>query len=223
MPPDRDRDEDHLFDAIYPAPIRRASRRFWTPVAVARRAAALFRDAGARRVLDVGAGVGKFVLAAAASAPTIHFVGMEHRVHLVDVARCCRCKLRISNAHFLVGDVTAVRWRAFDGLYFFNPLAENLLSVEDRIDGQVELTAARFVHDVAGVEDALRSARVGSVVVTYHGSSTRMPGSYELKHAERAGSDWLRVWVKERATDNGAFFWELDDSIVWCPAARGIV
>ncbi len=76
---DLNRSDDALFDAMYPEAIRLVSRRFWTPIAVAQRAAELLRGAGARRILDVGAGLGKFVLAAARAAPELDFVGVEQR------------------------------------------------------------------------------------------------------------------------------------------------
>src|SRR5260370_26412000 len=79
--------DDAEFDTVYPAEIQALSPRFWTPVGVARRAAELFRTAGARSVLDVGAGVGKFVLVAAAAEPELDFVGIEQREHLVHIAR----------------------------------------------------------------------------------------------------------------------------------------
>ena len=85
-----DRSADLVFDQIYPPYIQAISRRFWTPVSVASRAAELFRHAGARRILDVGAGVGKFVLVAAAAAPEVLFVGVEHREHLVEIATARR-------------------------------------------------------------------------------------------------------------------------------------
>ncbi len=132
-------DDDIAFDTVYPAEIRRISRRFWTPVSVATRAARLFADAGAKRVLDVGAGVGKFVLVAAEAAPEIQFVGIEQRRHLVDVAtRACEA-LRRGNARFKAGDVTRMGWSAFDGFYLFNPFAENLFENGDCIDKRVEL------------------------------------------------------------------------------------
>jgi hypothetical protein len=45
---------DASFDALLSDPARAASRRFWTPVDVARLAAAWLEDADAERVLDVG-------------------------------------------------------------------------------------------------------------------------------------------------------------------------
>lgn len=206
--------DDPAFDSIYPSRIRLISRRHWTPVAIARRAAELLRRSGARRVLDVGAGVGKFVLAAAVSAPMIEFVGVEQRADLVRFARRARARLGVSNASFRLADVTTVSWASFDGFYFFNPLAENLLAVEDRIDDNVELTATRFAHDALCVEDSLRTARIGSCVVTYHGASSRIPACYKLEACERAGSGQLRLW-KKRREDNGAMYIEVDDNVLW--------
>src|SRR5271166_1034557 len=89
--------EDRAFDSVYPKHIQALSRRFWTPVSVARSAAQLFREMGARKVLDVGSGVGKFVLVAASAAPELRFVGVEQREHLVHVARRARARLKVPN------------------------------------------------------------------------------------------------------------------------------
>ncbi len=205
--------EDAEFDVIYPEAIRLASRRFWTPVDVARRAARLLRESGARKVLDVGSGVGKFVLVAAREAPGMRFMGVEQRPHLVQVARDAREELRLSNASFVVGDVTASQWRGFDGFYFFNPFAENLFVADDRLDDTIDLTATRFYRDVVRAERALREASLGTAVATYHGMSGRMPACYEMSKSERAGSDWLRLWVKTRERAEG-FFLEYGDEVV---------
>jgi SAM-dependent methyltransferase len=201
-------DDDIAFDAVYPAEIRRISRRFWTPVAVARRAAQLFTEAGAKRVLDVGAGVGKFVLVAAEAAPAIHFVGIEHRRHLVDVASRAREALGRDNARFKAADVTRMGWSAFDGFYLFNPFAENLFEGGDCIDRRVELSTRRLSRDALRVERALLRGPVGTSVVTYHGATARIPGCYEIEACERAGTDWLRLWVRRREIDDGSLFVE---------------
>ncbi|HEY0465790.1 MAG TPA: hypothetical protein VGC79_16365, partial [Polyangiaceae bacterium] len=52
--------DDSLFDAQFPRYVRERSAQYWTPVAVAARAAAIFREQGATRILDVGCGPGKF-------------------------------------------------------------------------------------------------------------------------------------------------------------------
>src|SRR5258708_32599839 len=66
--------------------IRALSGQHWTPVAVAARAADLLTRAGATRILDVGAGVGKFCIVGALSTAA-EFVGVERREGLVQVAR----------------------------------------------------------------------------------------------------------------------------------------
>ncbi len=106
-------------------------------------------------------------------------------------------------------------WEAFDAFYLFNPLAENLFAEHDRIDDRVELTEKRFVREVLRVECELRRARLGSQVVTYHGSSVRIPACYKLQASEPAGSDWLRLWTKCSEVDDGSFFVEVDDGMAW--------
>jgi predicted RNA methylase len=216
--------DDSSFDRVYPPAVRELSRRFWTPVGVARRAGELLRSAGARNVLDVGAGAGKFALVAAAAQQELSFVGIEQREPLVHVARMAAIRLGINNARFLIGDVTKVPWGDFDGFYFFNPLAENLYADEDCIDHGVELSESRFFHDVLRIESALRVAPLRTAVVSYHGTSGRMPTCYELSHSERAGSDWLRLWIKRRPSDDGSFFVDDGDFILRCrPVAKGHV
>ncbi len=201
-------EDDAAFDALYPAAIRRISHRFWTPIETARRAATLLHGAGARTVLDVGSGVGKFALVAAATFPDLFVVGIEQRVALVKVARAARAAVAAENVRFLEGDATGVSWEAFDGFYFYNSFAENLFDPEDRIDSHAELSFARFARDVQRTAALLRSARVGTAVATFYGSSGRVPCSFDLAHQEPAGSGWLRLWTKGSRADDGSFFIE---------------
>jgi SAM-dependent methyltransferase len=211
--------DDTAFDALYPPDIREVSARFWAPVAVARQAALWLRDAGARRVLDVGSGVGKFALVAAATAPELLVVGVEQRAHLVDHARRAQEALGIPNVRFVVGDATGSSWRGFDGLYFFNSFAENTFDPARRLDDLVELSMARFARDVLRSHAALRAAPVGTAVATFCGSSGRIPCSYELVAAESAASAWLRLWVKRLPDDDGSYFVETEGLVIRHDAA----
>jgi SAM-dependent methyltransferase len=204
--------EDRVFDAIYGSTIRGLSKRFWTPVGVARRAAQLFHRAGARSVLDVGSGAGKFVLVAAAEAPEVTFSGIEQRPHLVRVARHALARLRLPNVRLSVGDGSRAPWTGYDGLYFFNPFVENLFDAGEAMDWTVELSRERFFGDVLRVERALRAAPAGTLLVTYHGLSGRVPACYELCTNERAGSDWLRLW-RRRVEAREGFFVECGDEV----------
>jgi SAM-dependent methyltransferase len=201
---------DATFDALYPAPIESRSAQFWTPVAVAVRAAELFVSHGVRRVLDVGSGAGKFCLTAACVRPDVDFTGIEQRPHLVEAARLLGMQLGLENARFIAGDATSLSWGAFDGLYFYNPFAENLCCESDHLDETVELSHRRYMADIQRVITALASATVGTCLVTYNSFGGPIPASFELAHEERAGTDWLRVWVKRRATAEQATFYVED-------------
>ena len=63
--------DDATFDALYAAPIKARSSRFWTPIKVASRAARLFAQRDVRRVLDVGSGR---ELALAADLDAVHVI-----------------------------------------------------------------------------------------------------------------------------------------------------
>lgn len=78
--------DDHAFDLLYPEPIRRVPRVHWTPVEVAVRAARLLADRPRLRLLDIGSGVGKFCIVAAASVDA-SVTGVDPRPHLTKIAR----------------------------------------------------------------------------------------------------------------------------------------
>jgi protein-L-isoaspartate O-methyltransferase len=206
--------DDTAFDELYPEEIRAVSRRFWTPVATARRAATLLAEAGARAVLDVGAGAGKFGLVAAALFPELRVVGVEQRAHLVEIAEAARARLGLANVRFVHGDATSHPWAGYDGFYFYNSFAENLFDRADQLDDRAELSFPRFARDVQRAAVALRAAPVGAALATYYGSSGRVPSSYELAHQEAQAAGWLRLWVKRHATDDGSFFVEDGEQVV---------
>lgn len=212
---------DEAFDALYPEAIQRASRRFWTPVAAARRAAELLRDAGARRVLDVGSGAGKMVLVAAATVPEVQWEGVELRPHLVLVARAAQTRLGLTNVRFTAGDATAASWEGYDALYFFNTFAENLFSAEEQLDPRADLTLAEFKRHVRNADTVLRRAPKGFAVATFHGLSGRVPCTYDTAHAELSGTGWLRLWVKSDRPDDGSFYVETGATLERHAGPRG--
>lgn len=190
---------DEEFDALLPNPLRAASGCFFTPLSVARRAAELLSGFGARRVLDVGSGCGKFCVAAAATTASVEFTGVEQRSPLVDVATRLAMLLGLPNARFRHGNATDAAMEGFDALYLFNPFAENEFSAGDRLDDTVELSKARLVADLLRLERALERAAVGTLLVTYHGFGGRIADSFDVVHEEPAGTDRLRVFAKLRA------------------------
>jgi predicted RNA methylase len=203
---------DPGFNLLLPGRERRAASRFWTPVAVARRAAHLLGEHGARTVLDVGAGPGKFCITAALHRPEMRWIGVEQRPRLVQVARSLIRRMGLANADVRVGDAVGVDWSEFDAFYFFNPFGENLFADEaERLDSSVELSRRRFMADSSLVEQALQRAPLGTVVVTYYGFGGRIPGAFTPMHREAAGTDWLRVWVRTEPRSMEETWLELPD------------
>jgi len=187
--------DDASFDRIYPPWARRLSSRFWTPVEVARRAAALLAPDKPARVLDVGAGVGK-LCAIGALVTGASFVGIEQRERLVELGRRSLSAMGITNARIEHGTLASVDFDAFDALYFFNPFEENLFTAPEQIDRSIQLSDDRFWEDVALSERVLSEAKIGTRVVTYHGFGGKIPASYRLMTAETFGGGYLRLWVK---------------------------
>jgi SAM-dependent methyltransferase len=187
---------DKWFDDQLPAYVRERSRQYWTPVAVAARAAAILHERGVKRVLDVGCGPGKFCVVGACMRPDLEFCGIEQRSRLVRVGRRLARSFGASNVRLLVGNATEVPWEPYDGFYFFNPFAENTYEKAERFDDGAQLSRVHFGAELLRVETLLERARAGAVVITYHGLGGPIPGSYELVGDERSGSDRIRTWVQ---------------------------
>jgi SAM-dependent methyltransferase len=201
------------FDELLPLPVRAKASRYWSPLSVGRRAASRFADFGARQILDVGAGPGKFCITAACARPELRFCGVEQRRPLVDIARDLALRLQLPNLEFRVGDALSIPWGEFDGFYFFNPFAENIFSSENIFDDAVELSETRLASELLRVLELLSSLRTGTVVVTYCGLGGAIPSSFDLMREEPVGSGYLRTWIKRRAHDDSFCHLDFHDDV----------
>jgi SAM-dependent methyltransferase len=206
--------DDQIFDAHLSHYERERSRQFWTPVAVAARSAAIFSEHGAKRVLDVGCGPGKFCVVAACLQPDLEVYGIEQRPRLARLGLQLARKFGAANVRLSTGDATLVSWELYDGLYFYNPFAENTFDCPARFDDEVNLSAMRFGAELLRAESLLAHARAGTVVVTYHGLGGPIPSSYDLVVDERGGSDRVRAWV-QRSRPQASWAWfETEGSVI---------
>ena len=197
--------EDRAFDQVYEERWQHRSSRYWSPVAVARRAASWFEERGGRRVLDVGSGAGKACIVGAMTTE-LEFVGIEQRAELVDVAQRAAKALGVdARASFIHGMIAGFDASTFDCMYLYNPFAENLYADETRIDDSVELSASRFLEDVHAVEGILSAAIVGTKVITYYGFGGRVPNSFAPIRTALMGDDSLRLWEKRREKSTGYY------------------
>ncbi len=173
---DPDGDEaDAWLDLLYPPEYKRFRTQHATPVEVSRMAAAWLAESDGARVLDVGAGAGRFCLTGAITTAA-HFTGVERRAHLVEAAREVASRLGADRASFLAGDVRDVAWTDFTGFYLFNPFGEHLLPDDERIDDAVAHDRARFEDDVRFVEAQLARCPDGARVVTWNGFGGMLDG-----------------------------------------------
>jgi hypothetical protein len=188
-------DLDDRFDELLPLDLRQVSRLHWTPVDVVRKAVDLFRPQAGEVFLDVGCGPGKFCLVGSLlSGATFH--GIEQRPHLVEIARACANMLGAGRATFMSGEAFEVDWTKFAGVYLYNPFAEQLFGVGDRVDQTLPFTKARYEECVAKTTEKLLEMPAGTRVVLYHGFGGRMPDSYEREWRGFQGSGLLELWVK---------------------------
>ncbi len=185
---------DFRFDQVYPPTIRKLSGTHWTPVEVAVRAAELLATTEKTRVLDIGSGSGKFCTIGTLFTRA-HFIGVEQRPHLTEVARKIAEELGAAQASFIDGNMIDLDWSFFDSFYLFNPFYENQVK-SIRIDDTVSHNEDKFQRYVETVRTKLRLARPGTKVATYHGFGGNMPLGYHLARKERLGSSFLELWVK---------------------------
>jgi len=190
---------DDEFDRLFPAELREASERHWTPVAVARRAARLLVTSERTRVLDIGAGIGKFCMVGALATRGT-FVGVEQRGSLVEIARRAARRLGAERARFIHGGLEAIDWDAFDAFYLYNPFYEHLIDFVVPPGEQVARSAITHAQHVTTTSVRLALARCGTRVVTYHGFGAPMPIGYRRLHLEAHGGDLLELWIKEAAS-----------------------
>lgn len=203
---------DELFDRLLGEQPRQRSRSYWSNVQACQVAAQLFREAGATRVLDGGAGAGKFCAIASLQLAQRVF-GVERRESLVLEARRLAAQLGadVEVRHGTLDDVDA---SPFDGFYFFNPFGEYVADDEDRYDAHAPRSFSQYVHDARLVERWLRAAPVGTALVTYNGLGGRIPVSYRPKETTHVRGDTMRLWVKETKDHSFEAFIEIEEELI---------
>jgi SAM-dependent methyltransferase len=202
---------DTLFDAVLEHEHRSRSTMFWTPVAVACEAARWLTHFGARSVLDVGSGVGKFAVLAALAQSQLTVIGVEHRASLVRAARTLAQQFLLDGrVRFIEGEYASAALPHCDALYLFNPFGENLFDDGEQLDDSVARSFDRFREDSRAVTEQLKRAPIGALLCTYNGFGGKLPQSFELlRHSDEYRCP-LRLWRKRSMFANGPDMLEED-------------
>ena len=202
---------DAEFDRLFPDDLRDRSHLHWTPVAVARRAAALLAPhdlhrtpvAVARgavllapprgiRVLDVGAGVGKLCAIGALVTGAVWW-GIEQDPVQVAAAHHAAWALGITDrTRFVQGDGSRLSWDGFDAFYFYNPFHTLMLAPH----ASPFVRYATIQATLRRIEQRLAATPPGTRVVTFHGFGGQLPASFARIAREPAVDDALELWIQ---------------------------
>lgn len=184
---------DTHFNTLYPESIRQKSRRQWTPLLVAEKAAAFLRTGAGSRILDIGSGCGKFCLAAGYYFPDTTFIGVEQRAYLTDEANKALATLQLKNVSFHTANITNIVLKDFQHFYFYNSFYENLAETE-KIDEDIPFSKELFKAYNYYLYRQLRLCRKGTRLVTYHSAETEIPDEYQIVQTDI--NDYLKCWIK---------------------------
>ncbi len=195
---------DRVFDRFLPPELRLRSGQYWTPLVVAIRAAQWLDELRVRSVIDIGSGAGKFCVAAALAGQAC-FTGIEQRHRLVGAARGLARSLGVEDrVAFVHGAFGTTPLSEPDAYYLYNPFGENLFGPEEHLDQDVELSHDRYLEDIALVEEALRQAPVGTLLLTYNGFGGYVPATFREERVDRELPNVLRLWRKTTAVSAGS-------------------
>ncbi|SFE84652.1 Putative methyltransferase [Chitinophaga sp. CF118] len=186
-------ENDAAFDWLYPERIQKLSKRHWTPLEIAKKAARFLAQDPKKKVLDIGSGVGKFCLVGAHFFPDVSFHGIEQRKELYHYSLAAKELTETRNADFINVNFTQVDLDAYDSFYFYNAFFENLAK-EDHIDQQIEYSFSLYTYYSRYLFKALDNRPSGTRLVTYHSLEDEVPPSYQLVDA--TVDFLLKMWVK---------------------------
>ncbi|KFE97081.1 methyltransferase domain-containing protein [Chryseobacterium luteum] len=184
--------KDSEFNALYPVHIKELASRHWTPIAVAKMAAEYLAETPNSKVLDIGAGAGKFCLVGAASTQGI-FYGVEQRESLIKISKKIAEKHKISNVNFIHSNINEISFSDYNAFYFFNSFYENIdltCSIDDKVSTDKDLY---YIYSDY-VKDQLDKTPVGTRLVTYWSKWDEIPASFDLEMTDCNGL--LNFWKK---------------------------
>lgn len=184
---------DQHFDQLYPPAISALATRHWTPVSVAKEAAAFLAVGSNTRILDIGSGVGKFCMIGAKFHPHAVFTGVEQRDSLTQIAQSIAHELSLTNTHFLTGNFTGIDFTQYHHFYFYNAFYENLID-NDTIDQTVEQSPELFNMYNRKLYKQLKKLPAGTRIATFHSSENEMPSSYQVVGV--GTNEDLKFWIK---------------------------
>lgn len=183
---------DAEFDALFPVYIQELSALHFTALEVAKIASQFLAPNENARVIDVGAGTGKFCMAGSHFTKG-HFTGIEQRPHFVRIGNKVIERLGLERVELIHGNFTDFDLQGFTGVYFYNSFHENLV-FSDVLDKKLEYSTELYELYTAHFLKQLNAMPTGACLATYWLGITEIPGSYQLM--ESHFDNMLKLWIK---------------------------
>ena len=184
---------DEEFDRLFPIYVQKLSSMHWTPLNVSAVVARFLAPNANARVIDIGAGVGKFCIAGSIYSKGT-FTGVEQRKNFVTIGNKVIKQLGLQRASLIHGNFTELDLSPYTGIYFYNSFHENLVYA-DALDDKVEKSGELYELYSAHFIRQLIAMPVGTRLATFWLSITEIPGCYKLQ--ESHFNNLLKLWVKE--------------------------
>lgn len=184
---------DLIFNSLYPKPIQEVAEKHWTPINVAKKAAAFLAASEGTKVLDIGSGCGKFCLVAANDHPLTNFYGVEQRQNLVDLSTELGKELQLENAFFICENICNIDFEKYDHFYFYNSFYENVPGTQ-KIDSSIKYSEELYNYYNRYLYRQLKKKPKGTRLVTYHSFGSEIPNGYEVVNTDY--NEFLKFWIK---------------------------
>lgn len=184
---------DLTFNKLYPEAIQEVAAKHWTPVNVAKKAAAFLATSADVKVLDIGSGSGKFCLIAAHEHPITTFYGVEQRQNLVDLSKELAKKLQLENIIFMCDNICNIDFEQYDSFYFYNSFYENVPGTQ-KIDSTIRYSEDLYNYYNRYLYRQLKNKPAGTRLVTYHSFGMEIPPGYEVVNTDY--NEFLKFWIK---------------------------
>lgn len=184
---------DEKFNELYPFSIQTLARKHWTPLMIAKKAAAYLGTQTNARILDIGSGVGKFCLTAAHYDHKNFYYGVEQRKSLINYAEKAKEALDLKNVCFINGNFTQIDFNNYDHFYFFNSFYENL-SGTDKIDDTIAYSRDLYNYYSSFFFRQMELKPTGTKLATFHSLEDEGPNGYHIVGAD--ANQLLKYWIK---------------------------
>lgn len=185
---------DTAFDSLYSLRAQQLSSIHWTPIEIAKRAAAHLTGGPGKNILDIGSGVGKFCIIAAHNFPDHIFYGVEQRKALIDEAIIAQNATNTLNAKFIHANFNELDPDLYDHFYFYNSFSENVVH-EQPIDNLVHTSEAIYNEYLSLFYQLLEDKPSGTRLAAFHCPEGYVPSSYQRVRYHTG--EMLSLWIKQ--------------------------